>query len=83
MSNPSSALRCPACQLQLCKSRAQAPHALLTEVKSDESARGRETHFNCQTCGVTLINSSDLGKPGWRHAPGAERPPKVAKEQHA
>lgn len=64
-----AAARCPACQLQLCKSRVQGPHALLTEVKSDESSGGRETSFTCQTCGVTLINSADLGKPGWRQAP--------------
>ncbi len=66
-----AAARCPACQLQLCKSRVQGPHALLTEVKTDESGRGRETFFSCQTCGVTLINSTDLGKPGWRQAPAA------------
>jgi hypothetical protein len=68
-----AASRCPACQLQICKSRVQPPHALLTEVKSDESSHGRETFYNCQTCGITLINSSDLGKPGWRQAPAVER----------
>jgi hypothetical protein len=41
----------------------------LTEVKSDESHRGRETFFTCQTCGITLINSTDLAKQGWRQAP--------------
>ncbi len=89
-----AASRCPACQLQICKSRIQPPHAQLTEVKSDESSRGRETYFNCQSCGITLINSSDLGKPGWRQAPAdrtasAERTalvspnPRIAMAAHA
>jgi hypothetical protein len=67
--------------LQICKSRVQPPHAQLNEVKVDESSRGRETYFSCQTCGITLINSSDLGKPGWRQAPAVERAPQMAGNQ--
>jgi hypothetical protein len=63
--------RCSACQLQICKSRVQGPHAALTEVKIDDSNRGRETYYACQTCGITLINSTDLAKQGWRQAPSA------------
>jgi len=86
MGSPSVAPRCPACQLQLCKSRQQRPHALLTEVKSDESSHGRETYFSCQTCGATLVNTSDLRKPGWRQAPEIVRPARdesAAKEERA
>ncbi|MBY0509736.1 MAG: hypothetical protein K2P94_06245 [Rhodospirillaceae bacterium] len=64
-----AAVRCRACQLQICKSRVQGPHAGLTEVKTDESHPGRETFFSCQACGITLINSTDLAKQGWRQAP--------------
>ncbi len=77
-----AAVRCPACQLQICKSRVQAPHAALTEVKTDESHRGRETFFSCQTCGITLINSTDLAKQGWRQAPVAPAVPQQ-KQQRA
>ncbi len=59
--------RCRACQLQLCKSRSEPPHAALTESKTDGVMRGAERHFTCKTCNATMINSSDLAKPGWRH----------------
>ena len=62
----SIASRCRACQLQLCKSRSEPPHAALSESKVEGVMRGAERHFLCKTCGVTLINSSDLAKPGWR-----------------
>ncbi len=64
---PSTSPRCRACQLQLCKSRSERPHAALTESKGDSMMRGTEQQFLCKTCGATLINSSDLAKPGWRH----------------
>lgn len=57
--------RCAACQLQLCKSRAQEPHAGLKEVSRDE---GKQTvTYLCDNCGATLTRSSNLARPGWAH----------------
>ena len=56
--------RCAACQLQLCKSRQEPPHAALKEV-SREGMNQQRVGFNCQTCGAILIRSSDLSAPGW------------------
>jgi hypothetical protein len=66
MQKSSSPARCRACQLQLCKSRSQAPHASLTEVQADQSSRLGERHFRCQACGTTLANSDDCTIAGWR-----------------
>jgi uncharacterized protein with PIN domain len=57
--------RCAACQLQLCKSRTQEPHAGLKEVSRDE---GKQTvTYRCDGCGATLMRSSSLARPGWAH----------------
>jgi hypothetical protein len=55
--------RCRACQLQLCKSRKEAPHAALKETLRDEI--GRFVRYGCDTCGTELICSENLGVPGW------------------
>ncbi len=59
--------RCPACQLQLCKGRSEPPHAALKDVGAGGAMAGSDKHFTCQSCGITLVNSSDLATPGWRH----------------
>ncbi len=59
--------RCPACQLQLCKGRNEPAHAGLAEATTTGPTRGPDRSFKCQKCGITLVNSSDLSKPGWRH----------------
>lgn len=57
--------RCPACQLQLCKSRTQEPHAGLKEVSRDE---GKQTvTYRCDNCSATLTHSFNLARPGWAH----------------
>lgn len=62
----SAPLRCPACQLQLCKGRNESPHAALTKVEL--SAPGDfSKRFTCQKCGARMINSRDMTKPGWQH----------------
>jgi hypothetical protein len=58
--------RCPACQLQLCKSRSQLPHAALTEVRTGQDRPNGERQFSCKTCGTTLVNSDDMTIAGWR-----------------
>lgn len=63
------AARCPACQLQLCKAREAAPHDGLKEAERT-AMQGADRAFICQTCGITLVNSRDAGKPGWSHARG-------------
>lgn len=69
---PRPAARCPACQLQLCKSRDERPHAQLKEIAREELPQS--TVYGCATCGTTLTRSADTGRPGWaqqrrRHAP--------------
>ncbi len=58
--------RCAACQLQLCKSRDERPHAALAEVSHNDTSR-LSVGFRCQTCGTVLVRSQDMGKPGWSH----------------
>ena len=63
--------RCPACQLQLCKSRNMPPHAALqvseNTVNGARTALGRQdAQYLCKTCGSILLNSVDMAKPGWR-----------------
>lgn len=65
-------LRCPACQLQLCKSRTLGPHAGLTEMSRDEAKQ--TTVYRCQTCAAALTRSSDLRVPGWTHAQATQMP---------
>lgn len=55
--------RCRACQLQLCKSRTQEPHAALKEISRDEAKR--ITVYRCDSCEATLERSADLARPGW------------------
>jgi len=62
---PGRPQRCAACQLQLCKSREERPHAALTEMPGD--ALQRDTAYSCQTCGCILVRSSDATRPGWSH----------------
>jgi len=64
---PAKATRCPACQLQLCKSRHQAPHAALKEISRNDADGALEVTYACGTCEATLISSTDMRKPGWRH----------------
>ena len=59
------AIRCAACQLQVCKSRDESPHAKLSETTSVHARDGQSSAYLCQTCGVTMIRSADLSKPGW------------------
>ncbi|MSO98974.1 MAG: hypothetical protein EXR11_12275 [Rhodospirillaceae bacterium] len=64
--------RCRACQLQLCKSREERPHADLKAVvdgsieAKDSAIKGRDTAYTCQKCGTGLVNSTDKTEPGWR-----------------
>lgn len=55
--------RCRACQLQLCKSRREAPHAALIETLRDDA--GGFVRYGCQSCGLSLCRSGDLSLPGW------------------
>ena len=57
--------RCAACQLQLCKSRTEPPHAALKEIGRDEAEQA--TRYSCQTCGAVLVRTSDYARPGWSH----------------
>jgi hypothetical protein len=59
-------LRCPACQLQLCKGRGERPHTALADTRAENESQA-EKRFVCRTCDSILINSSDLTSPGWRH----------------
>ena len=69
-----SGARCKACQLQLCKSRDERPHAALSAspvaqtTGRDKSRSPADTAFVCKTCGITMIHSADLARPGWRQA---------------
>ncbi len=56
-------VRCAACQLQICKSRIESPHAALQESSRDQVNNTAE--FVCDTCAVTLVWSGDMKSPGW------------------
>jgi uncharacterized protein with PIN domain len=58
------ATRCPACQLQICKSRDVKPHENLVEADRN-TMPGADRAYTCQTCGIMLVNSRDARKPGW------------------
>ena len=60
---PRKRARCPACQLQICKSRSQSAHAALKEVERDQA--GNSAVYCCDACGVSLVWSGDPGLPGW------------------
>lgn len=62
--------RCKACQLQLCKGRNEPPHAALgaSTVVRDAGRGSSDTAFICKTCGITMVHSADLSRPGWAHA---------------
>ena len=55
--------RCRACQLQLCKSRSQPPHASLKE--TSRNAVNGAVVFQCEACDASLLHTMDLEKPGW------------------
>ena len=58
--------RCSACQLQMCKSRFERPHAGLKETERDQV--NNTAQFSCESCGVSLVWSGDMRKPGWSQA---------------
>ena len=55
--------RCRACQLQLCKSRREPPHAALEETSRDEMMHF--VRYECKSCGTKLICSQEFGVSGW------------------
>lgn len=64
---PAKATRCAPCQLQLCKSRQQAPHGALKEISRNDADGEQEILYTCSMCEATLVSSTDMKKPGWRH----------------
>jgi hypothetical protein len=62
--------RCPACQLQICKSREALPHTGLKAADSnlmeDTLDRTRHALYACQTCEAVLLHSTDMMEAGWR-----------------
>ena len=63
--------RCPACQLQLCKSREALPHAHLKAADSNVVPHGKvnKAHhalYMCDTCATVLVHSLNVIEPGWR-----------------
>jgi len=63
--------RCPACQLQLCKSRESLPHAALKVADSsivsyDKLNREQHALYLCESCSTVLIHSLDIREAGWR-----------------
>jgi uncharacterized protein with PIN domain len=63
---PRAKARCPACQLQLCKSRFERPHGGLKETERDQV--NNSAQFSCDSCGILLVWSGDMRKPGWSQA---------------
>ncbi len=64
--------RCPACQLQLCKSREALPHAALKVADSnvvsyDKFKKDLHAVYTCERCSAILVNSLDTNESGWRH----------------
>jgi predicted RNA binding protein YcfA (HicA-like mRNA interferase family) len=64
--------RCAACQLQLCKSREQGPHAAMErsdpqpETINGKPRKGSDVVYTCQSCGTALVHAQDRNDPGWR-----------------
>jgi hypothetical protein len=58
--------RCPACQLQICKSRFEPPHAGLKELERDQVKNSAV--YSCESCNVSLVWSGDFSRPGWSQA---------------
>lgn len=64
---PGKTQRCAPCQLQLCKSRTWPPHAALKEISRNDTGGELEILYTCGTCEATLVVTSDMTRPGWRH----------------
>ncbi|TAL00430.1 MAG: hypothetical protein EPO08_13675 [Rhodospirillaceae bacterium] len=65
----STSQRCPACQLQLCKSRDEPPHGALKATDAGGNFANSDTlHtlFLCQKCAAVMVHSSNLMEAGWR-----------------
>jgi hypothetical protein len=65
------AARCPACQLQLCKSRESLPHAALKVADSsivsyDKLDKSHHALYMCENCTAVLVHSLDIRESGWR-----------------
>ena len=63
--------RCPACQLQLCKSRESLPHGALKVADSsivsyDKLDKAQHALYMCETCAAVLVHSLDIRESGWR-----------------
>ena len=68
--NPPTMPRCSACQLQLCKSRNEPPHAALKVINGSDAAdkfSPNDTVYLCQTCAAVMVRSADLMEASWRH----------------
>ena len=63
--------RCPACQLQLCKSREALPHTALkvadrSIVSYDKLDKAQHALYMCENCSTVLVHSLDIRESGWR-----------------
>jgi hypothetical protein len=58
-------VRCRACQLQLCKSRTEKPHAGLKETGRDLTTDTAQ--YACDSCGAVMEWSGNPARPGWAH----------------
>ena len=64
--NPQTTPRCSACQLQLCKSRGEPPHAALKAAEGGGKLSGLDTVYLCGVCSAVMVRSADMAQPGWR-----------------
>lgn len=62
---PAAEIRCRACQLQLCKSRLEKPHAGLKETARDEVRDA--VQYTCDNCSAVMEWCGDPARPGWSH----------------
>ncbi|MBX7201105.1 MAG: hypothetical protein K1X51_17180 [Rhodospirillaceae bacterium] len=62
---PAAAIRCRACQLQLCKSRLEKPHAALKEIGRGELKE--QVQYACDACNAVMEWCGDPAYPGWSH----------------
>ena len=58
--------RCSACQLQLCKSRGEPPHAARKVTEGGGKLGGSDTAYLCGVCSAVMVRSPDLLQSGWR-----------------